>query len=539
MTNQRKFWGWGYEDFPLSPAFVKQVKQMIQFSLGIKEFDEIPVPKLADVRLPAPRFELPSHLTGIATADVFERASHSFGKAFRDIWRALHLQFDNPPDYVAFPKTEEDISQLMAFAAQEQIALIPFGGGSSVVGGVEPPRNGSFKGSISVDLKHFDQVLEVDTASRSARIQGGIFGPELERQLKPHGFSLRHYPQSFEFSTLGGWIATRAGGHFATLYTHIDDFVQSVRMVTPKGIMQTRRLPGSGAGPSEERLVLGSEGILGIITEAWVRLQSIPQYKQTQAIRFAKFDQAVAAVQEISQAGLYPSNARLVDPIEALGNRLGDGKSTVVILGFESHQHSVAPWMEEALKVCKKYGGLLKQSTGANLSGEIKNEKQKTSRDASADTWKDSFLQAPYLRDELIRMGLVVDTFETAIPWNRFATFHKRLKEVALETIKKHCGKGTITCRFTHIYPDGPAPYYTIIAKGEKGRQLEQWDAIKATVSQVLIDEGATITHHHAVGKDHQPFYAQQRSSLFGDLLKSMKATVDPEGILNPEVLIQ
>ena len=547
MTNQRKFWGWGYEDFPLSPAFVKQVKQMVQFSLGIKEFDEIPIPKLEEVQLPTPRFELPSHLTDIATNDVFERASHSFGKAFRDIWRALHLQFDNPPDYVAFPKTEEDISQLMTFAAKEQIALIPFGGGSSVVGGVESPRNGGFKGSISVDMKHFDQVLEVDVASRSARIQGGIFGPELERQLKPHGFTLRHYPQSFEFSTLGGWIATHAGGHFATLYTHIDDFVQSVRMVTPKGVMQTRRLPGSGAGPSEERLVLGSEGILGIITEAWVRLQSIPQYKQAQVIRFAEFDQAVAAVHEVSQSGLYPSNARLVDPIEALGNRLGDGKSTVVILGFESHHHSVVPWMEEALNICQKHGGLLKRSASppinrdleAGLSGEVKDEEQKTNRDASADTWKSSFLQAPYLRDELIRMGLVVDTFETAIPWDRFAGFHKRLKEVAMDTIKKHCGQGTITCRFTHIYPDGPAPYYTIIAKGEKGKQLEQWDVIKAAVSQVLIDEGATITHHHAVGKDHQPFYAQQHSPLFGDLLKSMKMTVDPEGILNPEVLIK
>jgi len=273
---------------------------------------------------------------------------------------------------------------------------------------------------------------------------------------------------------------------------------------------------------------LGSEGTLGIITEAWMRLQSIPQYKLAQTVRFAQFEQAVAAVQEISQAGLYPSNARLVDPIEAMSNGLGDGKSTVVILGFESHHHSVEPWMNEALQICAKYEGKWKEKT----------EAQKTNRDEKADTWKNAFLQAPYLRDELIRLGLVVETFETAIPWDKFADFHKRLKAKALEAIKTHCGQGTITCRFTHIYPDGPAPYYTVIAKGTQGRQLEQWDAIKAAVSQVLIDEGATITHHHAVGKDHQPFYAQQHSPLFGKMLRSVKATVDPKGILNPEVLL-
>ncbi|HAS44705.1 MAG TPA: FAD-binding oxidoreductase [Microscillaceae bacterium] len=528
MTKKRKFWGWGDEDFALAPAFVQQIKQMLQFSLGIKEFQEIPVPSIEDVGLSAPRFALPKEFEAIATHDTFERASHSFGQAFRDVWRALHLQFHNAPDYVAYPKTEDDILALMQFAGEQGVALIPFGGGSSVVGGVEPPRAAGFAGSISVDMQHFNQVLEVDAASRSARIQGGIFGPDLERQLKPYGVTLRHYPQSFEFSTLGGWIATRAGGHFATLYTHIDDFVQSVRMVTPKGVMQTRRLPSSGAGPSEERLVLGSEGTLGIITEAWMRLQSIPQYKLAQTVRFAQFEQAVAAVREISQAGLYPSNARLVDPFEALGNGLGDGKSTVVILGFESHHHSVAPWMHEALQICDKYEGKWKAKT----------EAQKSTRDAKADTWKNSFLQAPYLRDELIRLGLVVETFETAIPWDKFADFHKRLKAKALEAIKTHCGQGTITCRFTHIYPDGPAPYYTVIAKGTQGRQLEQWDAIKAAVSQVLMDEGATITHHHAVGKDHQPFYAQQHSPLFGEMLRSIKATVDPKGILNPEVLL-
>lgn len=526
-TRKRKFWGWGYEDFDIDQKGFQSYLQMLQMGLGIKAFEELAEPLLEDIELPPPRFELPEELKEIATSAAFDRASHTYGKSFRDIWRGLHGQFNHPPDFVAYPKTEADIQKVFAFASQENISVIPVGGGSSVVGGIEPSSSNKYAGVISLDMKHFDQILEIDKASRSVRVQAGIYGPALEAGLKEHGLSLRHYPQSFEFSTVGGWIATRSGGHFATLYTHIDEFVQSVRMISPSGIMQTRKLPGSGAGPSEERLISGSEGIFGVITEAWLRVQDIPTHKLTQSVSFGSFKQAVEACRQVAQSGLHPSNARMVSPLEALSNGLGNGKDTVLILGFESHDHEVDAWMNRALEICKTCGGNWK-------------EKQKAApqKDEAASSWKKSFLQAPYMRDELMKKGLVVETFETAVTWDQFEAFHAGIEKATQAAIKEHCGAGILTVRFTHLYPDGPAPYYTVIAKGEKGRQLEQWDNIKQAASDAIIEFGGTITHHHAVGKDHQAFYEQQHSQPFKGILKSVKKTLDPAGILNPGVLL-
>ncbi|MEM8888426.1 MAG: FAD-binding oxidoreductase [Bacteroidota bacterium] len=529
MSQKRKFWGWGYEDFPLSPGMLENYTHMLKFSLGIKEFEDIPEPQIGELNLNEPRFSLPAELGEICSSDPFDRASHTYGKSFRDVWRGLMGRFEHAPDYVAFPKTETEILALMRFCAAENISLIPFGGGSSVVGGVEPSKTDKYKGTISLDMKHFDQILEIDKASRSVRVQAGIFGPALEQGLKAHGLSLRHYPQSFEFSTAGGWIVTRSGGHFATLYTHIDEFVQSVRMVSPSGIMQTRKLPGSGAGPSEERLVCGSEGIFGVVTEAWLRVQDIPTFKEAQTVSFDSFEKGVEACRQIAQSGLNPSNARLVSPLEALSNGLGKGNDTVLILGFESHDHELGKWMERALEICKGLGGYWK----------VKEKKAEAPRDKAADAWKKSFLQAPYMRDELIKKGMVVETFETAVTWDQFDAFHKGVESATLAALKEHCGGGIVTVRFTHLYPDGPAPYYTVIAKGEKGRQLEQWDKIKKAASDAIIKYGGTITHHHAVGKDHQPFYEKQHSAAFKTVLKNVKKGFDPAGILNPGVLLR
>ncbi len=526
MERTKKFWGWGYEDYEISPQMINQYKAMLGFSLGIETFSDIPEPVLGEIEIRKPRFGLPDSIISICSAEKFDRLSHCYGKSYRDVWRGLHGQFDNPPDYVAYPKDESDILRLYEFAATEGVSIVPFGGGSSVTGGVEPTKNTSYQGIITVDMKHFDQVLEVDVKSRSARIQAGMFGPAIDRALKPHGLTLRHYPQSFEFSTLGGWIVTRSGGHFATLYTHIDEFVQSVTMLSPSGKTVTRRLPGSGAGPSEERLISGSEGIFGIVTEAWMRLQTIPEYKAKQSVNFARWEDGVEACRLISQSGLNPSNARLVSPIEALNNGLGNGSDTVLIVGFESHNHAVDAWLSEAFSLCTRCGG--SWTPKAN----------KLDHDESADSWKKSFLAAPYMRDEILKLGCIAETFETAVTWDQFDHFHQELTNTATRAINEICGAGMITCRFTHLYPDGPAPYYTIIAKGQTGKEIEQWDAIKTIVSQKLIELGGTITHHHAVGKDHQPFYEDQMSAPFEAVLRSVKKTLDPAGILNPDVLI-
>ena len=221
---------------------------------------------------------------------------------------------------------------------------------------MNPPRDEHYCGTMTIDLKHFNRVLEIDKESQAARIQAGVLGPDLERQLKSTGLTMRFFLQAWEFSSLGGWIATRAAGHYATLYTQIDDHIESLRVVTPAGLVATRRLPTSGAGPSPDRLFLGSEGALGIITEAWVRLHRRPTHRLATTVRFSNYEKAVSAVREISQAGLYPANARLIEREEAQFTEAGDGAFDILVLTFES-DHPLAPWMNRALEICADYGG--------------------------------------------------------------------------------------------------------------------------------------------------------------------------------------
>ena len=265
---------------------------------------------------------------------------------------------------VAYPESPEDVDAILSFCADEKAAAIPFGGGTSVVGGVEPRMREEYPGVVSIDLKRMDRVLELDAVSRSARIQAGATGPVLEEQLRGDGFTLRHFPQSFEYSTLGGWIATRAGGHFATLYTHIDDLVESVRATTATGDdWNSRRLPGSGAGPSPDRMLLGSEGILGVITEAWVRVQPRPEFKLSCAVAFDDFIEAAAAVRAISQSGLNPANCRLLDALESETTGAGPPGRALLVLGFES---SARRWTRRS-RSCARTAAIPARSEGKVL----------------------------------------------------------------------------------------------------------------------------------------------------------------------------
>jgi hypothetical protein len=271
MGRRRKFWGWGFEGEGPDAAQAAGIAGVLAKRFGVAELELAPEPRVEDLKLPAPRMAPPPRLAELCSTAALDRASHTYGKSYRDIVRAVRGQFEHPPDAVAFPRDEDDVVALLDWCSDAELAAIPYGGGSSVVGGVEPRVGERYRGTVSIDLMRLGGVLEIDPTSRAARVQAGIYGPALEDALRPHGLTLRHFPQSFELSTLGGWIATRAGGHYATLYTHIDDFVESLRLVTPSGIIESRRLPGSGAGPSPDRLAIGSEGILGIIVEAWMR----------------------------------------------------------------------------------------------------------------------------------------------------------------------------------------------------------------------------------------------------------------------------
>jgi len=314
MGRRRKFWGWGFEDQQPPDDEVAAAAAGAREHLGFPPAEaERPV-ALDDIELRAPRIEPPDSLAHICASDRYTRVTHAYGKAYRDVVRAFRGGFDNPPDLVARPADEADVERVLAWCEEAGAAAIPFGGGTSVVGGVEPPPD---RPAVSIDLGALDRVLEVDPESRAARIQAGVLGPSLEEQLREHGYTLRHFPQSFEYSTLGGWVATRAGGHYATLHTHIDDFVESIRAVTPRGLWESRRLPGSGAGPSPDRMLIGSEGILGVITEAWMRVQDAPRFRESAGVTFDSFESGASAVRALSQSGLHPSNCRLLDGDEA------------------------------------------------------------------------------------------------------------------------------------------------------------------------------------------------------------------------------
>jgi alkyldihydroxyacetonephosphate synthase len=533
MTQRRTLiWGWGYEDQQPTPEQQKAIAKGIAASLGRDDVTLDRAPTLDEIELRAPRITPPPALAEMCSMATYDRAAHSYGKAFPDLLRAFRREFPNPPDVVAYPRTEADVVSVLDWCSEIGAAAVPFGGGSSVVGGVEPPAEETYRGVVSIDLRHLNRVLEIDKTSRAARIQAGVYGPALEDQLRPHGYTLRHYPQSFEFSSLGGWIATRSGGHFATLYTHIDDFVEALRIVTPRGIVASRRLPGSGAGPSPDRLFIGSEGILGIITEAWMRLQDRPVYRASAAVRFASFESGVAAVRALSQAGLYPTNCRLLDPAEVARNKVGDGTGTMLMLGFESADHPLDTWMNRALECCADYGGETPQGVVMRGAGET------TGRSGSVGDWRDAFLRMPYQMGTLVALGVISDTVESAIPWNRFTEFHAGVVTETQRALKEVCGGGILSCRFTHVYPDGPAPYYTFSALGRRGSELEQWRAVKAAAADAVIRYGGTITHHHAVGRIHRPWYDQQRPELFAAALRAAKAALDPQRLLNPGVLI-
>ncbi len=530
MTDrQLKIIGWGYEGEEISDDEHRMIDDRFRgrFS-GDFDIREAPTEDAIDVH--ASRLDVPANLADFATTAKRDRLVHTYGKSFPDYARAFEGDFANAPDIVAFARSESDIEAVYDYASGANVAVIPFGGGTSVVGGVEPAVGAGYNGTISLDLTRLDKILEIDKTSRAARIQGGIRVPALEAQLKEHGLTLRHFPQSMKMASLGGMIATRAGGHFATLYTHIDEFVESIRTVTPMGVMDSRRLPGSGAGPSPDRLVIGSEGALGIITEAWMRLQDRPTYRAGTAVLFDDVYKAVEAVRVICQAALYPANVRLLDSREAANNGFGDGKQTVVVLAFENNDHPVDPWMDRALEICRDHGGTYDDAAAKSGEGHLS---------GAAGAWRHAFIRMPFYMKALVGMGIITDTFETSITWDRFAALYQNVMAVMEDAMREVTGQpGSVSCRFTHCYPDGPAPYFSFHAKGRHGALVDQWLAIKSKALDAVIAHGGTVTHHHAVGRDHMPWYQQQRPELFGAALSGAKARLDPSGILNPGVIV-
>ena len=506
----RSWWGWGWTQ----EALTDDACAGLAAGLPGCATDPVPVPEVPALR--PPRVAPPAALADRFTEEPAVRAGHTYGKAFRDVVRALGGDLSAAPDLVAFPRTEDDVAAVLDWAGEAGVAVVPYGGGSSVVGGTEYRGD---RPAVSLDLTRLDRVLEIDATSRAARVQGGTLGPGLEDQLRPHGLTMRHFPQSFEFSTVGGWLATRSGGHYAMGGTHVDDFVESLRVVTPAGVSESWRLPGSGAGPSPDRLFLGSEGALGVITEAWLRVQRRPEHRASAAVRFVRFDDGLAAVREIAQSGVTLANCRLLDHGEAHFSGAAEGGHTVLVLGAES---AVAPVdLAGPVGIALAHGGVVEE------------------RGDAVGTWRSAFLRMPYLRDGLTRCGAIVETFETACTWDAAGALIEAVRSEVGAAVREVCGvDGIVNCRVTHVYPDGPVPYYTVLAGGRPGMQLGAWDEIKTAAMEVLTRHRASVTHHHAVGRDHRPGYDRQRPDLFAESLRAVKDTLDPRGVMNPGVLV-
>jgi len=528
-AERRSFWTWGYVSDEPSDGERRAAAERLASRVG--EFVAPPkIPAIEDIVLPKPRLEVPSTLQGWVSDAAPERITHTYGGHSLELLEALRGEFDHPPDAVAHPRDDDELEATLAWCDREGFAAIPYGGGTSVVWGVNVPPEA--RAAVTIDLDNLNALLEVDEVSRAGRVQGGILGPDLEAALKPLGLTLRHFPQSFPWSTVGGWVATRSGGHYATNHTHIDDFVESTRMLTPKGWFESRRLPGSGAGPSPDRLVLGSEGTLGLITECWLRLQKRPVFRATAGVTFASWPRGCEAVREIAQAKLWPANLRILDPGEAEFSAGMDGGTALLIIGFESSEVPQDTNIRAAVAIARSHGGIVDDDAVLIDDGSGK----PTGRGGAVGAWRNAFIGVN--AGLTAGLGLLADTFETAITWDRWPDFDAEVRERVGNALRGSLGGPRLSCRFTHVYPDGPAPYYSFSGIVPRGAEQERWSIVKQAATEAVVAAGGTVTHHHAVGRMHRAGWDEQRPGPFADLWRAAKRSVDPNGILNPGVLI-
>lgn len=529
---RRKFWSWGYEDEGISGDEIEVMAKRVKERLGVDDIEVKKTPTLDDIDLKPSRIKIPATLESFCTSDKWDRVVHTYGKGFKDMVHIYRRDYDRAPDVIAYVRDEADVASVFDWCGENGYACIPFGGGSSVTGGFWTPEDDVYAGTVVVDLGNLSQVLEVDEVSRCARIQGGVLGPSLEAQLKPHDLTLRHIPQSWEFASLGGWIATRSSGHYATHLTHIDDMVESLRVVTPAGTIENRRLPGSGAGPDPDRLFIGSEGTMGIITEAWMKLQGRVKFRANASISFPSFYQGAKAVRQITQAGLYPANARFLDEQDAKFYEAGDGTDSVLMLGFESADHPVDAWLERGLEICQDFGGTV-SSKADSTTNALQN-----SRSGPQGNWRHQFRYLPRLMHTRAAMGIVSFTFETSYTWDKFEEADTEIMARVRDALNQVTGGGILCRRFSFLYPDGPAPYYSVMAPSNHDNALEAYQSLHDAASDALMDVGATITHHHAVGRTFRPWYDTEVDPLYRRALGAVKKEFDPNWIMNPGLLI-
>ncbi len=518
--------GWGRSEEALSEAERKPLMTMLRNLLGLKQLECVAPPAAQDVLLPAVRVRIPEKLEKFASTDHLIRLEHAVGRSFCDLAQLRSRQLRAAPDAVAQPLDEAELLCILEWALRERLAIIPFGGGTSVVGGINPEGIDDCNGAVTVDLRRLDRVLEVNTRERVLHAQAGILGPAVETALRPHGLTARHYPQSYHFSTLGGWIAARGAGHYSTLHAKIEDRVQALKVVLPDGrVAETRPLPASSIGPDPNRLWCGSEGALGVITEVRLRVLPTPAQRATRGVRFKTFEAALEAARAIVQAGLYPAQMRVLDPYEHMLSAMLAGRTAggaLMALGFEgAYPELVASAMQAGLALAQQHGG------------QPEAEAESPAESGVSD-WRQAFFRQPYIRDALLDYAVIADTFETAVPWSRLPTFYHQVRQATLDAVLRVCGTGGVNCRSTHAYLDGASLYFSFYGAGRHGSLVAQWREIKAAAAEAVLKHGGTQSHHHAMGRDHKPWAAQELPQPFIAAIRAAKRELDPQGVMNP-----
>ncbi|MFN0143763.1 MAG: FAD-binding oxidoreductase [Mycobacterium sp.] len=520
--------GWG--DPGLAKPLSAGIRALLEQALGVTG-TEIGAPGIDEVQLSSSAL-VPNHRDGLAaivgsdylrTGDR-DRLLHAGGKSTLDLLRRKQIRQD-APDAVMLPGSEDDISAILDYCTQHRIAVVPFGGGTSVVGGLDPIRDG-FDAVVTLDLRRFDELHWLDETSSEAELGAGVTGPEAERLLGERGFSLGHFPQSFRFASIGGFAATRSSGQNSAGYGRFNDMVRGMRVVSPAGVLDLGRAPASAAGPDLRELFAGSEGVFGIITRVRVRVHPVPEAVRYEAWSFPDFTTGADALRAVIQTGTGPTVLRLSDEVEtginlATTSNIGEQSITggcLAITMFEgSHAHAESRH-EETSAVLAAHGGT---SLG----------------EGPAKAWEHGRFNAPYLRDALLSAGALCETLETATSWSNLAVLKVAVTEALTTALTESGTAALVMCHISHVYPTGASLYFTVVA-GQRGDVAEQWHAAKAAAAHAIVTRGGTITHHHAVGTDHRPWMADEIGDLGVRVLRAVKQTLDPAGILNPGKLI-
>jgi alkyldihydroxyacetonephosphate synthase len=467
----------------------------------------------------------PSHCR-IGDRDRLLRAG---GKSTLDLLRRRDSGLQDAPDAVLLPGSDDEVAAILRYCSQHCIAVVPFGGGTSVVGGLDPVRGG-FAAAVSLDLRRFDELSAFDEVSGEAEFGAGVTGPRAEELLAARGFSLGHFPQSFEFATLGGFAATRSSGQDSAGYGRFDDMIRELRVITPAGVLDLGRAPQSAAGPDLRQLVIGSEGVFGVITRVRVRVHPVPQATRYEAWSFPDFATGTAALRTVTQAAAGPTVIRLSDEAETGVNLattesigaspIGDNQGTgcLAITVFEGTQAHAESRHAETRALMAALGG-------TSLGEE------------PARAWERGRFGAPYLRDALLANGALCETLETATDWSNVPMLKAAVTDALTAALAESGTPALVLCHISHVYATGACLYFTVVA-GQRGNPIEQWSAAKTAASNAIVAAGATITHHHAVGADHRPWMRDEVGELGVAVLRAVKATLDPAGIMNPGKLI-